>query len=439
MEFKRGNSESRPDRRICPKCERHCGTKPTCPKCGKETKPRIRIVWFAHGKRFRQLTNCWQEAEAQQVLRGIEADYWRQQRLGVSRDVGGTIERAVSAFEQSRANYSKNWQSQLRTALYPLRDGLGPDMDVTLVTRDDVQQYLDDGMEARSSSTMRSYMLVVRCFFNWLEEEGWIRVNPARRIKLPQATFRQADFLLPDQVGPVLDACWRLRPEFAPIATAMVLGSFRKGEVVNLRRQDIDLTKRWAFVLDFEGDELTEAWTTKTDSSRRAVPLHPLLVNTLRRMPVVKMPDGKPSPWMFPVMDERKTERRKDRKGRAQPVLGDRRSPDTTYFGRCLREALTEVGISHRVTVHGLRRTFAVLLQDVGAPDSVIRQAMGHAQVGVTERHYLPRRDAVVQRWVDRIRVDLKSAPYMPPLAVSEPERQPSELELKMPAVEFLQ
>lgn len=38
----------------------------------------------------------------------------------------------------------------------------------------------------------------------------------------------------------------------------MVLGSFRKGEVVNLRHRDMDLDARWAYVLDFGGDELTE-------------------------------------------------------------------------------------------------------------------------------------------------------------------------------------
>jgi integrase len=46
----------------------------------------------------------------------------------------------------------------------------------------------------------------------------------------------------------------------------------------------------------------------------------------------------------------------------------------------CLRQALAAAGTERRVTVHGLRRTVVVLLQDAGAPDSVIRQALGHAQ-----------------------------------------------------------
>ena len=42
--------------------------------------------------------------------------------------------------------------------------------------------------------------------------------------------------------------------------------------------------------------------------------------------------------------------------------------------------------IEHRVTIHGLRRTFAVLMQEAGAPDSIIRQALGHKAKGELAR-----------------------------------------------------
>ncbi|ACY15297.1 tyrosine-type recombinase/integrase [Haliangium ochraceum] len=432
MEFKRGNSERREDRRICPQCLRHCGARERCKPCDKPTKARIRIVWTVDGKRSRKLTDAWREEDAREVLQAVEAEYWRKQRLGVARDVGGTLESAITAFEQAKKMHSGNWRSQIRKALYPLRDGLGGETIITEVSRDDLQQYLDEGLETNAPTTMRSYMTVVRCFFNWLEEEGWIRFNPSRRIKLPKAEQRRGDFLMPEQVGPMLDACFRVRPDFAPMAMAVVLGSFRKGELVNLRRQDVDLTRRWAFVLENVGDEAEEAaaWSPKTESSRRAVPLHPLLVETLRGVEPVKRPDGSLSPWMFPVSDARKRSRFRNRRGALQRAVGDRRAPDTTFFGRCLKLALAEAGISRPVTMHGLRRTFGVLLQDVGCPDSVIRQAMGHEPIGVTARHYLPRRDAVVQRWVDRIEVALPSAPYLPPVAEKPGAKTPPALYL---------
>jgi integrase len=128
----------------------------------------------------------------------------------------------------------------------------------------------------------------------------------------------------------------------------------------------------------------------------------------------VTRPDGTVSPWVFPVRDARKRRRFRDALGRVQPVRGDRRSPGTGFFGAKLRQALTAAGIERRVTVHGLRRTFAVLLQESGAPDSVIRQALGHGERGVTELNYLPRRDDAIKRWVDAIGVRVPSLESTP-------------------------
>jgi integrase len=140
-----------------------------------------------------------------------------------------------------------------------------------------------------------------------------------------------------------------------------------------------------------------------------------MLVEVLVQQRAVMLPEGVPSPWMFPVMDSRRKDRFTDRRGRLQPMAGDRRSPNTNFFGKCLKRALEEAKITRRVTVHGLRRTFAVLLQDVGAPDWVIAQAMGHAERGVTARHYLPRREEVLQEWVDKIDLDQLAGPVVPP------------------------
>ena len=176
----------------------------------------------------------------------------------------------------------------------------------------------------------------------------------------------------------------------------------------------------------FEGDELTEEWSPKTESSRRAVPLHPLVVRALERVQPVQRPDGSVSPWVFPVTDRRKRRRTVDRHGRRQSVIGDRRSPTTSFIGIKLREALDKAGIKRRVCVHGLRRTFAVLLQETGAPDAVIRQALGHSARGVTETHYLPRRAETVRRWVDAIQVSIPTLDISAPDGHHPPTQQAS-------------
>ncbi len=408
MEFRPGSPERRENRRICRKCRRLCGTREKCAKCGGKTAARIQICWYIDGRRRRELTACWRESDALEVLRRKEADYWRRQDLGVDREVGGSLREAVEAFTVGQAGRSGSYRKQIRTALHALADGVGWDCPVQGVAVRDIRQFCADGLDVLAPTTVRSYMLVLRRFFGYLLDDGWIRRNPTVKVPLPKAVGRR-DHLRPEEVGPVLDAFWQISPSVAPIATTLALGGWRKGEIINLRHPDVYLDERWAYVLDFDGDELTEAWSPKTESSTRAVPLHPLVVSALERTERVKRPDGSLSPWVFPITDPRKRRRYRDKRGRMQPVCGDRRSPNTNFVGAKLREALSAAGIDRAVTVHGLRRTFAVLLQEVGAPDSVIRQALGHSQRGVTEISYLPRRSELVQRWVDKIDVQVSA------------------------------
>ena len=404
MEFKHSKPERRHDRRICPKCNTLNAARLECKNCGAKTEARIRIIWYVDGKRYRQLTQCWREEDANALLQRKEADYWRQQDFGVEREIGGTIREAFKAFQETRKHCSVNYQKQLRTSVSALAAGIGWDTSVTLLSARHLAQYKADGLQTLSPSTVRSYMVAIRQFTRFMVEEGWIRRDPALKVKLPPAR-RGRDHLRPEEVGPVLQGFWEHARDYAALVTALVLGGWRKGELVNLRRQDVNLETRWAYVIDFEGDQLASAWSPKTESSRRAVPLHPIVARAFERVEPVAYPDGTLSPWMFPVLDKRKTQRYFDKDGRSNLVRGDRRSPGTVFFGRKLRVVLDLVGIKRRVTIHGLRRTFAVLLQEAGAPDTVIRQALGHGARGVTECHYLPRRDENVQRWVDAIKV----------------------------------
>ena len=404
MEFKVGNPRARDDRRVCSSCGTRCASRKRCRRCGCATKARMEITWYENGERRRELTNCWKQRDAWSLLRRKEEDYWRRQTLGVRRRVGGTFESAVRAFTEAKADKSDNYAKQIATALSALEEGFGPRASVQSITREDIEDFKADGLAHLSSATTRSYLIVVRQFFRWLLRSGWTRNDPTEGVRLPTANAR-TDHLRPDEVLPLLQAFRSHAPDVAPIATALVLGGWRKGEIVNLRWQDVDLDQRWAYVLPFEGNDLADRWDPKTEASRRAVPLHPLVVEALQRTPKIRRLDGSLSPWVFPVADKRKRRRYADSKGRPQPILGDRRSPGTTFFGKKLQYVIEKTEIDRTITVHGMRRTFAVLLQEAGAPDSVIRAALGHSRRGVTEINYLPRRDPLVQRWVDSIRL----------------------------------
>ena len=63
----------------------------------------------------RELTHCWREQDTEAILRRKEADYWRQQDLGVERDVGGTLREGADAFLATKPEVSKDYRKQMRS------------------------------------------------------------------------------------------------------------------------------------------------------------------------------------------------------------------------------------------------------------------------------------------------------------------------------------
>ena len=125
---------------------------------------------------------------------------------------------------------SADYRKQIDTVLGAMANGLGWEFPVHAVTRVVIEQFKADGLQVLASTTVRTYMLVLRRFFAHLHQNGWIRRNPTLGIKLPKARGRK-DHLRRDEIGPVLDAFWALAPDTAPVATALILGGWRRGEV----------------------------------------------------------------------------------------------------------------------------------------------------------------------------------------------------------------
>ena len=100
----------------------------------------------------------------------------------------------------------------------------------------------------------------------------------------------------------------------------------------------------------------------------------------LAGMPKAKGADGNALPYVF--ASESKTGR----------IADPRKSHE-----RALRDA----GITG-LTLHGLRRSFALLGESAGAPDGAIRQVMGHSVAGVAEG-YRPRSVDALRPYLQRI------------------------------------
>jgi site-specific recombinase XerD len=74
---------------------------------------------------------------------------------------------------------------------------------------------------------------------------------------------------------------------------------------------------------------------------------------------------------------------------------------DSSYVRRLLPRLATKAGIERRVHAHGLRHTYAAELAREGAAINVIRDALGHTSLAVTDRYL---RDVAPMHVIDTMR-----------------------------------
>jgi integrase len=206
--------------------------------------------------------------------------------------------------------------------------------------------------------------------------------NPADTCRPPRPEHRDVAFLTPQQLLVLLDAA-RPTELFLPILIAGTAG-LRRGEVLGLRWQDVDLDRGSLKVTQAlsRTNAGSEMKSPKTKKSRRAVSLPPELVDVLKQHKaeqeklradlrsayhdndlVVATPDGRP------------------------------RSPNA--FTKSFTNLVATLDLPP-VTFHGMRHSHATLLLAMKVPMKVASERLGHTSVNITMdlyQHVLPDMD----------------------------------------------
>jgi integrase len=170
-----------------------------------------------------------------------------------------------------------------------------------------------------------------------------------------------------------LDADGDTRDKDLPDLCRFMIGTgLRIGEALAVAWPEVDLDEATVDVsrtlIRLTGVGLIRK-STKTETGERILTLPRFVITTLRR----RNPDGDALGPVFP------------------DTLGGWRDPSNTR--RALREARCSEGFAW-VTSHVFRRTCATILDQSGQSSRSIADQLGHAQVSMTQNHYLGRRIA---------------------------------------------
>lgn len=218
----------------------------------------------------------------------------------------------------------------------------------------------------RADATVRQVHAIVKKALTDAVQRGHLVRSPADIAEAPPVPKAHHRYLDADQAKKVLASALDTR-EAARLTVALLLG-LRQSEALGLHWTDVvRLPDGWGQLLvarglqRHKGQGLVET-ELKTESSRRVVPLIPAVVQILER-------------W------------REESGGRGY-VFGGDRPTDPRKDYEAWREACVRAGVIP-VPLHGARASTATLLQELGVPDRVIADILGHSKVTTTQAHYL--------------------------------------------------
>lgn len=131
--------------------------------------------------------------------------------------------------------------------------------DLLEVTRQDAEAWFGAQREAGlAPSTIRSRWIGMRNLYGWLLDEEEIDANPLAKVKVEKANPEPIRVLSEEDLRALLKACegkdFHDRRDLAVIRVLASTG-LRLSEVASLRRGDVDLAKRLAYIPHGKGDK----------------------------------------------------------------------------------------------------------------------------------------------------------------------------------------
>lgn len=296
---------------------------------------------------------------AQEVRKELESSR-RRSRAGMSLDEVG------ERFLESRSHVADVTLRNYEYRLGRLERSIGSMMPVRLIRESDVQAFCFQPHLSRASR--RTYLRYCKMLFGWMVAEGYLDESPAAGIRYPRRKVRISDKTLSeDQLRSVLGAHKEIQRRkivdgrtrglhvwFKPLVTFAFYTGLRRGEIVRMTWDKIDLMRGFIEVTD-----------TKP-GRERVVPIHRSLDPVLRAWHRLC---GRPERGLV----------------FAKTCVGERRIPlNANHVTQVFKKYVRAAGLPDDVNFHGLRHSCATYLLRQGMDLSAVSKMLGHAGPSTT-------------------------------------------------------
>lgn len=335
--------------------------------------------------RRRRISRTVEAASREEALRKlerlrIEAEHRGMPMAPANMTVADWIEewlrlcRAMGLSPVTLYTYASNARAAILPALGHIR--------LRQLERAHIQRWVASMVEAGYKPTSIAHRRsVLRAALQAAVDQGLIPVNPADRVRIPQAGESRPKVLSPEELRKFLDAA-KGSPWYLPIRLIVATG-MRRGEVLGLRWRDIDwdapaLHVRQTVVIVSAGGTIrpTVRPATKTKAGARTIYLDDReLLALLRRH----------------RQEQRRQRLQMGPAWRDHDLVfcrpnGEPYSPNR--FTMAVSRIAERAGLEGKVWAHALRHTHASTLLAIGWPITEVAHRLGHASPAVTASIY---------------------------------------------------
>jgi len=276
-----------------------------------------------------------------------------------------------------------------------LRDRILPDFGaakLSEITRPDVQDLADRLLaQDLDPSTIRNALMPLRTIYRRAIARGEVAVNPTSSVELPAVRGKRDRIASPSEAADLIAAV--PEPDRALWAAAMYAG-LRRGELMALRWEDVDLAKG-VMRVERSWDVKEGAVDPKSTAGTRSVPIASVLRDYLIEH---KLRSGRSEGLVFGRTRElpfggtgiRKRAMKAWQQARAKRAreLAETAGYDFDELAETDKPGFLERAGFVPITLHECRHTFASLMIDAGVNAKALSSYMGHSSITITLDRY---------------------------------------------------
>lgn len=320
-----------------------------------------------------------------------EADAWVVSMLADQQQgVWVKPSQAERRFAEVVEAWKESWPNRISAGTASLYEGIlakhidprFETMPVGRIDRGTVQRWVNElTAVGLASGTVRNAYACLRNALNTAVRYGWIRSNPCTNIDLPRARRGEMLFLTADEVRLLAE---KIDPHYRVLVYTAAYTGLRAGELLALRRQDVDLLRGVVHVRralkDIDGR--LEFGDVKTESSRRTVTLPASIRKLLTEHLSSDLPGGTgPDALVFPSKTGKALRHRLFVRRHFRPAVAGWTDKDGMEHAGALPD-------KPRLRFHDLRHSAASLAIHSGAHPLLVSKMLGHSNVEITLNRY---------------------------------------------------